>query len=82
MRLLTASQNRACHLRLLNTADEPVRLWSGQTVTVLQRAYETRPYRDRHLETEALGEATRAHSELNRRAGLVPPRPLKREHEP
>ena len=52
-RLLTVPQHRTCHLRLLNPADEPVRLWSGQTVAVLQRAQETRPYRDQDLETDA-----------------------------
>ena len=43
-RIVDIPAQRTCRVRLLNTADDSVRLWSGQTVATLQKAIQTRPY--------------------------------------
>ena len=45
-RVIDVPTQRTCRVRLLNTADDSVRLWSGQTVATLQKAIQTRPYSD------------------------------------
>ena len=45
-RVLTRPQQRTCHLRLLNSSDDDIKLWKGQTVGVLSAAVEVRSFPD------------------------------------
>jgi transposase InsO family protein len=47
-RTIDVPTQRTCRVRILNTADEAVRLYSGQTVGTLSKAIQTRPYADEH----------------------------------